>query len=91
MHGQPREFFSKYIQTRSLSLQHLGFSTDNRIFINEYLNPTTRKALSTALRMKKEGKLVKVYTKNEVLNVVTRRNKIVKVNVTDDLMETLDT
>lgn len=90
MLGQRREFFSKYLRTRTLALKHLGFATDGRIFINEFLPPSSREVLSTARRMKREGKLMKVYTRNGVIHAVNNNDEATVINVAEDLMEPLE-
>lgn len=66
------EFFARYMRTRTLSLTTIGFSVDKRIFVNENLGPTAREIRSKALKMKKEGKLRSVVSRNGV--VCVKRN-----------------
>lgn len=58
------EFYSRYMRTRKLSLSMIGFSVDKRVFVNENLGPTARDIRSKALKLRKEGKLRSVFTKN---------------------------
>lgn len=58
------EFYSRYMRTRKLSLSMIGFSVDKRIFVNENLGPSAREIRTKALKLRREGKLRNVFTKN---------------------------
>lgn len=87
IHGQREMFFAKYLQTRTLSQQHLGFTTERRIFINEYLSIAMRVVFSTAMEMKRNGLLTKVYTKEGVIHAVTKDSRDIIIRNADDLLE----
>lgn len=42
----------------------IGFSVDKRIFVNENLGPSAREIRTKALKLRREGKLRSVFTKN---------------------------
>lgn len=87
IHGQRRRFFAKYLRTRCLSQTHLGFNTNNRIFINEFLTATVRSVLSTALNMRRNGMLRRVFTKEGVVHAVTNDSRKIIVNDAKDLQD----
>lgn len=83
---QRNEFYSRYLNSRSLSLSGIGFSVDKRIYINENLGPIVRNLRSKALQLKKAGKLRAVFTWSGVLFV--RRigeDKKIAVSTENDL------
>lgn len=63
------DFYSRYMRTRTLSLSTIGFSVDKRIFVNENLGPVARNIRSIAVKLKKEGKLRSVISRNGVVCV----------------------
>lgn len=63
------EFYSRYLKTRSLSLRNVGFDSDARVYLNENLTPQARTIRSEAIKMKKKGMLLKVFTRNGVVYV----------------------
>lgn len=58
------EFYVRYLKTRNLSLQHIGFNVNKRIYLNENLTELGRKIKSQAINLKKAGKLHSVYTRD---------------------------
>lgn len=64
-------FYKKYLEQRNLNLSHIGFQNGNRIYINENLTQSARSIRSEALKLKRQGKLLKVYTKQGVVFVKT--------------------
>lgn len=64
---QRNDFYSRYLRSRSLSLSELGFSVNNRIYINENLGPNIRALRSKAIQLKKEGKLDGVFSRHGIL------------------------
>lgn len=68
------EFYSAYLRKRDLKLKHLGLDSDRRVYINESLTTEQRKLKSTALHLKKAGKLVSVYTKQGIVYVKAAAN-----------------
>lgn len=58
------DFFSAYLRNRTLSTQQIGFNVNKRIYVNENLGATARAIRAKALKLKKEGKLRGVYTRN---------------------------
>lgn len=63
------EFYAKYLSKRNLNLKHLGFVLDRRIFVNENLTPSARSVKQSALKLRKENKLVTVTTKQGIVHV----------------------
>lgn len=63
------EFYSCYLQKRDLKLCHLGIDSTRRIYVNENLTVTARRIKAAALRLKKDGKLSSVYTKQGIVMV----------------------
>ena len=63
------EFYRAYLRKRDLKLRHIGLDSDRRAYINESLTLQSRKVKMAALRLKKDGKLVSVYTKLGVVVV----------------------
>lgn len=63
------DFYRRYMTNRSLSLRHIGFDADKRIFINENLTKLAREIRSEALKMKKAGVFTQVFTRNGAVYV----------------------
>lgn len=61
------DFFRRYIATRCLSLRHLGFKKDDRIYLNENLTELGRKIKRAALRLRACGKLHGVFTTDGIV------------------------
>lgn len=78
------EFYSRYLSSRNLSLAHLGFDVDKRIFINENLTEEMRRVKALAVKMKKSGKLVSVYTRNGTVFIKTSQNAAAKPIFSED-------
>lgn len=87
MYNQRRDFFAKYLHTCTLSLDHLGFNSDRRIFVNENLTPMARRTLSAALRMKRDGALRNVSVRDGVIHVVCRNSSSLIVNNEEELLQ----
>lgn len=66
------EFYRRYMGSRSLTLRHLGFDAENRVFINENLTKLSRVIRAEALKLKKSGSVVQVYTRNGAVFVKRR-------------------
>ncbi|XP_039429409.1 uncharacterized protein LOC128093290 [Culex pipiens pallens] len=66
------EFYRRYLSSRNLSLSHLGFSVNKRIYLNENLTELARSIKGSALKMKKDGKLHSVFTKDGFVQVKDR-------------------
>lgn len=66
---QRNDFYSRYLRSRTLSLSGIGFTVDKRIYINENLGPNMRDLRTKALKLKKDGKLRGVVTRNGLLYV----------------------
>lgn len=64
---QRNEFFSRYIRSRSLCLSDVGFAVKKRVFINENLSPMARELRTKALKLKKDGRIHTVTTKNGIV------------------------
>lgn len=58
------DFYQRYLSSRSLSLNHLGFSINKRIYVNENLTVLARQLKAHAIKLKKTGKLHNVFTKD---------------------------
>lgn len=58
------EFYFCYLKFRKLSLIHLGFETDLRIYVTESLTPVNSEHFKFALELRKKGFIHKVYTYN---------------------------
>ncbi|XP_055596704.1 uncharacterized protein LOC129746838 [Uranotaenia lowii] len=69
IHVQRNEFYSRYLKSRSLSLNDLGFAVNKRIYINENLSPAARETRSKALLLKRSGALHAVYTRDGIVYV----------------------
>lgn len=63
------DFYAAYLRKRDFKLSHLGFESDRRIFVNENLTVASRKIKAAAIRLKKSGKLVSVYTRGGIVYV----------------------
>lgn len=66
------EFFRRYLKTRNLSLRNVGFDSDQRVYMNENLTPHARNIRTEAIKMKKDGVLLKVFTRNGVVYIQRR-------------------
>lgn len=58
------DFYRRYFTVRNLSLIHIGFNVDKRIFLNENLTDQTRRIKGKAINLKRTGKLYAVFTKD---------------------------
>lgn len=67
-------FYACYLNQRDLNLSHIGFNNINRIYVNENLTKEDREIRAAALRLKKEGKIQKVYSKNGIVFAKGRGN-----------------
>lgn len=65
------DFYNRYLSSRNLSLNHLGFEVNKRIYINENLTEEARKIKTLAVKLKKTGKLSSVYTRDGIVYVKT--------------------
>lgn len=63
------EFYRNYLSKRSLCLRHIGFESENRIYINENLTPNARRIRSEAVKLKKAGRLDSVTTRDGIVYV----------------------
>ncbi|EDS30699.1 conserved hypothetical protein [Culex quinquefasciatus] len=63
------DFYRRYMTNRDLTLRHIGFDADKRIFMNENLTKLAREIRSQALRMKKAGIFAQVFTRNGAVYV----------------------
>lgn len=69
--NQRIELYGRYLRSRNLSLRDLGFENNNRIFLNENLTPLAREVRSKVLKLKKQGKLHQVYSRDGIVFVRT--------------------
>ncbi|KAL9707709.1 hypothetical protein quinque_011227 [Culex quinquefasciatus] len=67
-------FYAGYLNHRDLNLSHIGFQNTNRIYVNENLTKEDREIRAAALRLKKEGKVQKVYSRNGIVYAKGRGN-----------------
>lgn len=58
------DFYRRYFTVRNLSLIHIGFNVDKRIFLNENLTDQTRRIKGKAINLRRTGKLYAVFTKD---------------------------
>lgn len=65
------EFYRRYLSSRNLSLTHLGFNVNQRIFMNENLTKDARRLKNYAVKLKQNGKLFGVFTKDGCIYVKT--------------------
>lgn len=86
---QRNEFYGRYLRSRKLSLMDIGFSSNQRIFVNENLEPATRELRTKALQMKKKGQLSGVYTRMGILYVKKTTNDREKPILSEDDLHTL--
>lgn len=63
------EFYRQYLSKRSLCLRDIGFESGNRIYVNENLSSNARQIRSEAIKLKKQGLLENVTTRNGVVYV----------------------
>lgn len=68
-------FYASYLNQRDLNLSHIGFNNNNRIYVNENLTKEDRVIRAAALRLKKEGKIQKVYSRNGIVYAKGRGNE----------------
>lgn len=69
--NQRRDFFRRYLSTLDLSLHHLGFQNEERIYLDENLTKLGRSIKVAALKMKRDGKLYSVYTNDGIVHIRT--------------------
>lgn len=70
---QRNDFYSRYLRSRRLVLSDIGFSVNKRVYVNENLGPAARNLRSKAIRLKKEGRLHAVFTRNGAVYI--KRNE----------------
>lgn len=63
------DFYFRYLSSHNLSLIHLGFNVNKRVYLNENLTEQARAIKSAALKLKKSGKIHSVYTKDGFIYV----------------------
>ena len=69
LRNQRNEFYRKYLSERSLSLRHIGFESENRVYVNENLTANARRIRSEAIKLKKAGRLETVTTRDGIVYV----------------------
>lgn len=69
--NQRIEFYGRYLRSRNLTLRDVGFESNNRIFFNENLTPLAREIRSEALKLKKQGQLHQVFSRDGIVFVRT--------------------
>lgn len=72
LRNERNTFYSKYLNQRDLNLEHIGFDNKNRIFINENLTAEDREIRTAAIKLKKEGRIQQVYSRDGVVHVKSR-------------------
>lgn len=68
------EFFFRYLSKRNLNLLQLGFNVNRRVFLNENLTESARRIKGTAIKLKKDGLIQNVFTKDGVIYVKSKAN-----------------
>lgn len=63
------DFFQRYFLAKKLSLLHLGFDVDRRIYLNENLTESARNIKGSALKLKRSGLIRNVFSKNGIIYV----------------------
>lgn len=63
------EFFQRYFAGKKLSLLHLGFAVDRRIYFNENLTESARNLKGAALKMKRSGHIRNVFSRDGTIFV----------------------
>lgn len=58
------DFYFRYLKFRKLSLIHLGFESDVRVYVTESLTETNSECYKFAMNQRRNGLLHKVYTYN---------------------------
>lgn len=82
------EFYSLYLAKRDLRLEHIGISSDRRIYVNENLTMTARTIKKAALKLRRENKLAAVSTKFGMVHVRKLTNgPLVPVSSIEQLMQ----
>lgn len=75
------EFYICYLKFKKLSLSHLGFETDMRVYINESLTPMNSECFKSALQLRKKGLLHNVYSHNRLVYVKkTKESDPIKID-----------
>lgn len=86
--NQRNVFFHKYLRSRNLTLKHIGFQSDSRVFVNENLIPSARKIKAKAIELKKKGKLVNVFSRSGIIYIRTASdNEDRRINTEEELQE----
>lgn len=67
LRGVRDEFYGRYLRQRSLNLRHIGFNNDNRVYINENLTMNDREIRTQAIKLKHQGRIQQVFTRNGVV------------------------
>lgn len=58
------EFFRRYLSTRNIGLLQIGFNINRRVYLNENLTESARKIKGCAVKLKKDGLLHDVFSKD---------------------------
>lgn len=66
------EFYKRYLKTRNMTLRTVGFDSDQRVYVNESLTLQARAIRTEAIKMKKNGILLKVFTRSGIVYVQRR-------------------
>lgn len=91
LRGVRDEFYGRYLRQRSLNLRHIGFDNANRVYINENLTQQDREIRSQAIKLKNQGRIQQVYTRNGVVHVrVEDGDEVVPVYTLDQLFESVN-
>lgn len=80
------EVYKRYLKSRNLTLRIVGFESDQRIYFNESLTPHARSIRTEAIKLKKNGTLLKVFTRNGIVYVQHKdRSEAEPINSVDQL------
>lgn len=77
------KFYSCYLKFKNLSVRHIGFEADLRIFIQESLTKTNAEIFRRSMELKRDNKIVRVHTHNGLVfvKVDDKANKVCCVNL----------
>lgn len=71
-----------------LSLNNVGISTGNRVYVNEDLGPRERKLRTKAIQLKRNGELHTVFSRNGLVFVkLTSTHRATAVTCEEELIE----
>lgn len=63
------DFFHRYLSKKDLNLNQLGFDVNKRVYLNENLTDVARNIKGLALKLKRSGKVLNVFSKDGTIFV----------------------